>query len=172
MSVENNTNNPLSKVKQSVEVLTQLSQKLMGVMDDQIMAIIAGDDEEIEENSERYTNLKGVFKKKEHEFVKNIKTLLQETTNEDPEIIGLEPLKKAFPDAAAMIDQWRTELRDRMGELKDKHQRLNVLLEFAMDRNIQLFQSIYGLGNQENTRYGAGGTKEEVSSGLAVNKKA
>lgn len=167
--LQKNISGPLSKVQQNVGTLSRLSQNLMSVMDKQIMAIIANDDEEIEENAERYANLKGTFKEKELEFVKGLKGLLEDTEQDE---IRLEALKKVFPDSAEIIDDWKTELEDQIGQLKNKHQRLNVLLDFAMDRNIQIFHSIYGLSNQKNTRYGSEGIKEDVSSGLAINTKA
>jgi len=169
MLQENNLSGPLSEVQQNVGILSQLSQNLMGVMDNQIMALIADDDEEIEKNAEQYASLKGTFKEKEHEFIKGLKGLLEDTEHEE---VRLENLKEIYPDSTKIIESWKAELEGRLRELKNKHLRLNVLLDFAMNRNVQIFQSIYGLSNHKNTRYGSGGNKEDVSSGLAINTKA
>ena len=168
MLQENKLNDPLTVVQHNVDVLSQLSRNLMSVMDKQIMAIIDDDEEEIVENAEHYANLKGTFKKKELEFVKGLEGLLDET---EYDVVRLENLKKVFPESADVIDYWKAELEEQVGRLKDKHQRLNVLLDFAMNKNVQIFQSIYGLSNQKNIHYGSEGNKEDVSSGLAVNKK-
>jgi len=169
MLQENKLNGPLSEVQQNVGVLSQLSQNLINLMDKQVKAIIADDDKEIVKNAERYANLKGTFKEKELEFVKGIKGLLDETEYDE---IRLESLKKVFPDSAEIIDNWKAELEEQFSQLKINHQRLNTLLDFALNRNVQIFQSIYGLSNQKNIHYGSGGNKEDVSSGLAINKKA
>jgi len=168
MLQEKELNGPLAEVQQNVDVLSQLSQNLMSVMAKQIMAIIDDDEEEIVENAEQYANLKGTFKEKELEFVKGLEGLLDET---EYDVIRLENLKKVFPESSDVIDYWKVELEEQIGQLKNKHHRLNILLNFAMNKNVQIFQSIYGLSNQKNIHYGSEGNKEDVSSGLAINKK-
>ena len=89
----------------------------------------------------------------------------------EPEV-RLESLKKYYPKQKNLIADWQNVLEMQMNTLKEKQGKLNELLEFAVEKNMQLMHSIYSMHNKKNTRYSSGGTKEEISSGIALNKEA
>lgn len=171
--MQSGTNNkdPLREVGQLTEGLCHLSQELINVIDKQTKAVVAADEEQIEQNAERYANLKGVFKEQEDKLVNRLQKLVGQR-NKEVNDIGLEQLKGAFPESTETIDEWKKKLGKQVRQLKGKHIRLNQLLEFALHRNVELMHSIYGLHNQKNTHYGSDGSKEKVSSGIAINKEA
>ncbi|WP_138430768.1 hypothetical protein [Fodinibius saliphilus] len=153
---------------QTVEELEVLSQKLIQTIDNQTKAVIASNDKKIEEFAERYTTLKGSFKEQEKQFIDQ----LQDMTPPKDERLKLEHLKETYPQYGQMIEQWEESLGTHTRLLKRKHKKLNELLEFALNRNVELMHSIYRLHNQKNTHYSSGGGREEIASGMAVNKEA
>jgi uncharacterized membrane protein YgaE (UPF0421/DUF939 family) len=156
---------------QIIDRLGSLSDDLMEVIDKQIEAVVSSNEEHIEQHVEQYTQLRGVFKEQEHKFMDQLQILLQNAGMSSVEV-RLEYLKDAYPDSEEKISDWQTTLEQQMETLKVKHQKLNDLLEFAVEKNMQLMHSIYSLHNKKNTRYGAEGSKEEISSGIALNKEA
>ena len=154
-----------------IDRLGTLSVDLMEVIDKQIEAVVSSDEENIEQHVEEYTHLRGVFKEQEHKFIDHLQTMLNNAGVSSVEI-RLEYLKEAYPESSDIITDWQITLEKQMGALKEKHQKLNNLLEFAVEKNMQLMHSIYSLHNKKNTRYGAEGSKEEISSGIALNKEA
>lgn len=154
----------------SIRELQRLSRKLMDVLDKQAKAVISGDKDEIDRYIDKYTNLKGRFKEQEHLFVDHLQSLVKDSDNADE--LRLENLKDVFPQSHETIDKWQKNIATQMRDLKQKHQNLNRLLEFAVERNGALMQSIYSLHNEKNTHYSSKGNKEEKSSGIAVNKEA
>lgn len=154
-----------------IDRLIRLSGDLMEVIDKQIEAVVSSNEEDIEQHVEEYARLRGVFKEQEHKFMDQLQVLLNNAGVQRVEI-RLEYLKEAYPEAADTITEWQVTLEDQMEKLKQKHQKLNNLLEFAVEKNMQLMHSIYSLHDEKNTRYSAGGSKEEISSGIALNKEA
>lgn len=162
---------PLQDVKAVVENLQELSEKLMTVMDKQTEAVVVANEKHMEKNAERYTTLKAAFKEQEKKFVVMLREMIPPKEGE-VEGIGLQQLKKKFPQSKFIIDSWRNALGKQARKLKRKHERLNELIEFALNRNVELMHSIYTLHNQTNTHYSSGGSTEEISSGVAINKEA
>lgn len=171
MQSDSKANESFRHLQQIVERLQQLAGQLTGVMDQQTEAIIAGDEENMETLTEDYSELRGQFEEQELKFVNQLHHMLG-TDAESTRKIRLELLKETFPDAAGTIDQWRQLLRRQARELKQKNKRIVDLLDFALSRNAELMYAIYSLNNRKNTHYGSGGQKEEISSGMAVNKEA
>ncbi|PAU94598.1 hypothetical protein CK503_07335 [Aliifodinibius salipaludis] len=154
-----------------IDRLGRLSDDLIEVIDKQIEAVVSSSGEDIEQYVEEYTHLRGVFKEQEHKFIDHLQTMLNNAGISSVEI-RLESLKKAYPEKVNTISDWQAKLESQMETLKARHQKLNNLLEFAVEKNMQLMYSIYSLHNKKNTRYSAGGSKEEISSGIALNKEA
>lgn len=154
-----------------IDRLGSLSGDLMEVIDKQIEAVVSSNQEDIEQYVEEYTQLRGVFKEQEHKFMNHLQTMLNNAGVSSVEI-RLEYLKEAYPESSDTITDWQVTLENKMEALKEKHEKLNEMLEFAVEKNMQLMHSIYSLHNKKNTRYGAGGNKEEISSGIALNKEA
>lgn len=165
------SNKLLKEFEDIIDRLGSLSDDLMEVIDKQIEAVVSSNQEDIEQYVEQYTHLRGVFKEQEHKFMDHLQILLQNASVSSMEI-RLEYLKDAYPASEARITDWQITLEEQMEKLKAKHKKLNNLLEFAVKKNMQLMHSIYSLGNEKNTRYGAEGSKEEISSGIALNKEA
>ncbi len=161
-----------TEFEQIIDRLGMLSDDLMEVIDKQIEAVVSSNEEDIVEYVEKYTHLRGVFKEQEHKFIDHLQMMLNDAAEVDGVEIRLEYLKEVYPEATDTIAGWQITLEKQMETLKEKHQELNNLLEFAVDKNMQLMHSIYSLHNKKNTRYGAGGSKEEISSGIALNKEA
>lgn len=154
-----------------VRELQQLSVELMNVIDQQISAVVSAEEEEIEQFLEQYTTLRADFKEQELKFIDSLQSMLN-AAGIDHTGVQLKYLKEAYPNSADTIEKWQRELEQNMDQLKKKHKKLNKLLEFAMTQNRNLMHSIYGLQDQKNTRYGSSGDKEEISSGIALNKEA
>ncbi|MEL7833614.1 hypothetical protein [Fodinibius sp. Rm-B-1B1-1] len=154
-----------------IDRLGRLSGELVEVIDKQIEAVVSSNEEDIEQHVEEYTHLRGLFKEQEHKFMDHLQSMLNNAGVSSVEI-RLEYLKEAYPEATDTIIDWQVTLEKQMAMLKEKHQKLNKLLEFAVEKNMQLMHSIYSLHNKKNTRYSAGGSKEEISSGIALNKEA
>ncbi len=161
----------LKDFEQIIERLGSLSGDLMEVLEKQIEAVVASNEEDIEQHVEQYTRLRGMFREEEHKFMDQLQVLLNNAGVQRVEI-RLEYLKEAYPEVADTITKWQITLEEQMEKLKQKHQKLNNLLEFAVEKNMQLMHSIYSLHDKKNTRYSAGGSKEEISSGIALNKEA
>jgi DNA repair ATPase RecN len=157
--------------EQIIDRLGRLSDDLVEIIDKQISAVVSSNGEDVEQYVEEYTHLRGVFKEQEHKFIDHLQMMLNNAGVKSIEI-RLENLKEAYPETADTISDWQEELEKQMKMLKAKHQKLNNLLEFAVEKNMQLMHSIYSLHNKKNTRYSAGGSKEEISSGIALNKEA
>lgn len=153
-----------------VEQLQYLSDQLIELIDNQADAVVASDQEQIEQNAERYTDLMGAFKQQEKDFIKNLRALAG-SAQENEANPKLEDLKKLYPESSETITGWKKSLGSKTRKLRHKHQKLNTLLEFALERNAEFMRSIYRL-HQKNTHYSAGGNKEEFSSGIAINKEA
>lgn len=156
---------------QIIERLGSLSDDLMEVIDKQIEAVVSSNEEDIEQHVEEYTHLRGVFKEQEHKFMNHLQTMLNNAGVSSVEV-RLEHLKEVYPESSDTITDWQMTLEKQMETLKERHQKLNKLLEFAVEKNMQLMHSIYSLHNKKNTRYGESGSKEEISSGIALNKEA
>lgn len=165
------SNKLLKEFEDIIDRLGSLSDDLMEVIDKQIEAVVSSNQEDIEQYVEQYTHLRGVFKEQEHKFMDHLQTLLNNAGISSVEI-RLEYLKEAYPESSDTITDWQMTLEKQMEALKEKHQKLNELLEFAVEKNMKLMHSIYSLHNKKNMRYGAGGSKEEISSGIALNKEA
>lgn len=153
-----------------IRELQRLSRKLMDVLDKQAKAVISGKKDDIERYVEKYTNLKASFKEQEHRFINHLQLLVEESDNVDE--LRLESLKEVFPQSQSIINEWQDDLGKQTRDLKQKHQNLNRLLEFAVEKNVTLIQSIFSLHNEKNIHYSSEGNKEEISSGIAVNKEA
>jgi len=164
-------NQKLSELGQIIEKMQLLSEKLLVVLEKQTKAVVATDLEQIEQNAEEYTSLKGAFKNQENKFIEHLKKIIV-TAGEDEAEVRLEELKKLYPEAYETIEGWKQKLQAQIQQLKQKHKQLNELLSFALNRNVELMRSIYSMHNQNNTHYSQGGNKEEISSGIAVNKQA
>lgn len=171
MQASNSSRDSFQKMAQIIKDLQYLAQRMLTVMDEQIEAIVANNETNIEKHTEKYTDLRGAFNNKEKDFEDHLHKLL-EKAEQSPAQVRLSELKELFPDAQSVIDSWQKQLRKQSRDLKKKHERVVSLLDFALNRNIELMYSIYSLSNRMNTRYGSGGQKEEISSGIAVNKEA
>jgi hypothetical protein len=165
------SNKTLSEFGKIVDRLHDLSEKLIVIIDKQIESVMSSEPEDIEEYVKDYSDLRGIFKDEEHKFINHLQRMINNADVENIEI-RLKDLKKVYPDSEKKITDWQKSLESQMQKLQEKHQKLNELLEFAVERNSNLMHSIYQLQNEKNTRYGAQGNKEEISSGIALNKQA
>jgi phosphoglucomutase len=154
-----------------IEELQHVAEKMLTVMDKQINAITAAKNKEIEKYTEEYSELRGRFNEQEENFVQQLHQVLDLPAGSEQEV-RLDHLKKLFPDAASTIDEWKQLIEAQAIKLKKKHDRVVELLDFALNRNANLMHAIYSLNNRKNTHYSSGGRKEEISSGMAVNKEA
>ena len=162
---------PLSELEQKVGRLEGLSDDLITVVDHQIDAVVNSKTEQIEEYVQQYTSLRGVFRDEEQEFINQLRMTLNKGGANKAEV-RLESLKECYPQQKDLIADWQDVLEKQMDILKKKQEKLDGLLEFAVEKNMQLMHSIYSMHNKKNTRYSSGGTKEEISSGIALNKEA
>lgn len=160
-----------SEFREIIDRLDRLSVDLIEIIDKQIEAVLSSNEEDIVHYVEEYMHLRGVFKDQENKFIDHLQTMLNNAGADSVEI-RLEHLKEAYPESEATIEEWQKTLEKKMETLKAKHQKLNNLLEFAVEKNMQMMHSIYSLNNKKNMRYSAGGSKEEISSGIALNKEA
>lgn len=151
--------------------LHRLSDDLIAVIDNQIGATISSDKERIEKYVEEYTTLRRIFKKQEYKFMDRLQTMLNQGDVNSVEV-KLEHLKEIYPEYESTIDKWQMMLEQQMERLKMSHKKLNHLLEFAVEKNMELMHSIYRLNNRKNTRYSPSGNKEKISSGIALNTEA
>ena len=160
-----------SEFEEIIGRLHRLSDDLIAVIDKQIDAVVSSDKEHIEKYVEKYITLRGIFKDQEHKFMDHLQAML---TNVDANSVDvrLELLKEVYPESEVKINKWQKTLEQKMGTLKKRHKKLNQLLEFAVEKNMELMHSIYSLNNKKGTRYSSGGNKEEISSGIALNKEA
>ena len=154
-----------------IDKMGVLLRDLTEVVDRQTEAVISGDEENIERYTERYTELKSDFEVCEKEFAGNLRRLLA-PSREEGDKLKLERLKERWPESADTIEEWKTSLDRQLSTLKRKHEMLNRLLEFALGQNANMMRSLYSLHNQKNTMYGMSGSKEEIASGMAINKEA
>jgi len=160
-----------TEFEQIIYGLENLSEDLIAVVEKQIEAVVSSKEEQIEEYVSEYTSLRGAFKEQEHKFINHLELLLGNAGVNSIDV-RLESLKERYPQKKDQIADWQVMLKEQMGILKQKQEKLNNLLEFAVEKNMQLMHSIYSLHNKKNTRYSSGGTKEEISSGIALNKEA
>lgn len=160
----------LSALEHIIKELQQVSEQLMKILDKQTDAVVAVNEEQIERNAEKYTDLKKFYQKQEQKFIDELSVLLS-ADNITREDLRLNKLKKVFPQSSAVIDQWQDMLEKQTRKLKEKHQKLNTLLEFALERNTELIRSIYRMHNREYTQYRPSGDKDNISSGIAINKE-
>ena len=154
-----------------IDELSGLSQDLTTIIEKQTEAVISADEEKIERYTQRYTELKGDFEAHEKKFARHLRELLLPAKGGDGEI-KLERLKEFWPESKDRIEEWKTSLDQQLTTLKRKHEKLNSLLAFALNQNATMMRSLYGLHNQKNSLYGLSGSKEEISSGMAINKEA
>lgn len=154
-----------------IEELEHVAEKMLAVMDKQINAIIDAENEDIEKYTEEYSDLRGRFNEQEENFVNQLHRMLDLPSGSEQEI-RMDQLKKLFPNAASTIDDWKQLIEEQALKLKKKHNRVVDLLDFALNRNASLMHAIYSLNNRKNTHYSPGGRKEDISSGMAVNKEA
>lgn len=171
MKSEGKVNESFRRVEQTVEDLQGLARQMRVVLDKQIEAIVSADEEKLTKYTEEYTDLRGRYNEREQKFVDQLHHLLEPAGVSSGEV-RLERLKSIFSDASSTIDKWKELLRRQARELKEKNERVVELLDFALNRNAELMYAIYSLNNRKNTRYGSGGQKEEISSGMTVNKEA
>lgn len=154
-----------------IDELEHIAERMLAVMDKQINAIVAAKNEEIEKYTEEYSELRGRFNEQEENFVEQLYQMLDLPAGSEQEV-QMDQLKKLFPDAASTIDEWKQLIEEQALKLKRKHNRVVELLDFALNRNTSLMHAIYSLNNRKNTHYSPGGRKEDISSGMAVNKEA
>ncbi|MCW9705352.1 hypothetical protein [Fodinibius salsisoli] len=165
------SNEAFTELGQIVDRLSKLSDALQDVISKQVEAVVSSNGDDIEQNVEDYTQLREVFKEQEHKLVGHLRMMLNNAGISNVEV-RLENLKEVYPNKGDTISGWQMNLEQQMIRLRKKHDKLNSLLEFAVEKNMQLMRSIYSLHNNKNTRYSAGGRKEEISSGIALNKEA
>lgn len=171
MESEREINESFRQIEQTVEGLQSLARQMREVLDKQTEAIVSADEEKLTRNTEAYTDLRGRYNEQEQKFIDQLNHLLEPAGVSSREV-RLEKLKSIFSDASATIDKWKEQLRRQALELKRKNERVVELLDFALNRNAELMYAIYSLHNRKNTHYGSGGQKEEISSGMTVNKEA
>ncbi|SHG13864.1 FlgN protein [Fodinibius roseus] len=171
MQSENEINESFRQIEQKVESLQGLARQMKETLDKQTEAIISADEEKLTIYTEAYTDLKGRYNQQEQKFIDQLHHLLEPAGVSSHEV-RLEQLKGIFPNASSTIDKWKEQLRRQARELKRKNERVVELLDFALNRNAELMYAIYSLNNRKSTHYGSGGQKEEISSGMTVNKEA
>ncbi|HKL18294.1 MAG TPA: hypothetical protein VJ905_04975 [Halalkalibaculum sp.] len=160
----------LQKISETVEHLDKTSRELLGVMDEQINAIISSDTGKMEEFTEAHSTIRCQFKKYEKAFVKELHEVIDPVTDE-LESLRLVNLKKIFPESALLVDHWKELLSRNTRQLQRKHEQLLQLLNFAMSRNTDVMRSIYSIYNLKNSHYSANGDKTGTVSGVALNQE-
>lgn len=168
--IDKNAKEQLSSLSRVVKALDHTGRELIAVMDKQIKAIIASDTKAIGQLSEAYTSLKGKFEKQERVFIDGLgDILLSEERKEEP--VKLDHLKSLYPGSTLTVDRWKQLLNENAAQLKRKHDQLTQLLEFALERNAEMMQTIYRLSSEKTTHYNFRGDKNGVVSGIAINQE-
>lgn len=171
MSVQKHHKMPLKTLSQTVNVLDMTFDRLMTVMDKQVQAIISSEAKKIEELTEEQSSLQGEYKQNERAFIEELEHAVSDVLGPEKQP-SLRMLKKMFPEAIAIIDRWQKQLTENANRLKQKHNQVVQLLEFALVRNANMMHSIYSLHNEKNSHYSQNGDKAGVVSGVAINHKA
>lgn len=161
----------LEEFESTIIELKQVVRRMIEVVEDQTDAIIAGDDEKIEEQVESYSSLNTEYGELEQEFISQLEYLIPDADIEDHNL-KMRELSRLYPEYADMINRWRSTLGALLKKLERKHEGLNNLLEFALRRNVDFMEELFRLNNQSSIHYGSEGDKTEISSGIALNKEA
>lgn len=170
--MQNQTTNSdtIQNLDNIVQVLTQISEQLIYVMEEQVQAIISSSPEKIEQLTEKQSEMQGEYKKHERAFLQELQQRLSGHTDSDGDV-SLTDLKKLFPEEKEQIDHWIMKLSLNSKMLQKKNEQLVELLEFALNRNAKLMHSFYSLFNNKNSHYSSNGEKTTVRSGVAINQE-
>jgi hypothetical protein len=161
----------LQRLSDTIELLDNSSKQLMSLMEDQVDAIIASDTQKIESLTDVHTSLSWHYKKNEKEFIKDLSKLLEEVSGGKDQSIRLLNLKTYFPSCEDEINSWHKALSENAKKLKQKHNQVIELLEFAMKQNARMMHSMYSQHNEKNTRYISNGSRSDIATGVAVNQE-
>lgn len=170
----NNTKNKmphLQKISDTLELLDNSSRQLLGVMENQIQAIIASKSEELEALSDLHATISKSYKTYEDEFINQLVEILAPIKENGNRRFRLLDLKEIFPEQSEKISEWHSLLSKNTNNLQEKHRQVIALLEFAMAQNARTMHSIYSMHNEKNMHYGANGNPSGVISGMAVNQE-
>ncbi|MFO7846559.1 MAG: hypothetical protein R6V27_08355 [Balneolaceae bacterium] len=169
MQIENKQAAHLEKINSVVELLSQTSEQIIYVMDEQIQAVISSSPEKIEELTERQSEIQSEYKKYEREFIVQLEKHVNEKGERD--IPSLSDLKDKYPSSREEIERWKVMLSQNSKNLQRKNRQLVDLLEFALNRNTRLMHSYYTLFNRKNSHYSPTGQTASIASGVAVNQE-
>src|SRR5690554_4024694 len=135
------------KLKGLIELMNNSSQKLIGIMEEQIDAIIGADAYKIEALSEVYSSESWNYKNYEDDFIHSLNEILHAGNPEEnrPRLIDL---KNHFPEMEDDIEKWHNQLSGNAQKLQNKHAQIIQLLEFAMKQNARLMHALYNKHNE------------------------
>ncbi len=139
------------------------------VLINQKEAVIASDVQLVEELTEKHYQLSANLSKVETEFIEELRKNSSQTDSDDTTI---STLKYYYPEAEEIIDNWANSLKYKTENIKQKHQQVIHILEFAMLRNSNLMRTIYAMHSEKNTQYSINGSKSNMMNGIAVNQRA
>ncbi len=170
MTDHKNTPKEIQVISEKVDLLHESSNKMIEVMERQIDAIISSNTNQIEELANLHATLTIKYTENEQDFINELSTIL--SSKKESKGIKLAALKDLFPEYKIQIESWQEILHDNVLKLQRKHHQIVDLLEFAMNNNAKMLETLYSKGNEKNTHYSASGSTNSAMPGLAVNQKA
>lgn len=170
MNTANKMPQEIKVISEKVELLHESSNKMIEVMERQIDAIIASNTTKIEELATLHASLTVRYTENEQDFINELCSILN--SNAEKKGIKLAALKELFPEYSNQIEYWQSILQENVAKLQRKHHQIVELLEFAMNSNAKMLETLYSKGTEKNKHYSATGTTSSIMPGLAINQKA
>ncbi len=167
----------LKAISRAAERIDNNLASQISSVEDQVNAVITSDVELLEELADEHFVLQRDFKMLEKIFVDELRVLLKESDSsangiKEQKELRLSKLKTEYPEASNWVDEARRKIGEGIENLKMKQEQLLHLLQFAMDQNSAVMESIYRLHNRKAVQYGSDGEENGSTSGVAVNQKA
>lgn len=159
---------PIQALSEKIELLHSSSNQMIEVMERQIEAIIASNTSQIEELANLHASLTIRYTENEQDFINELNTIL--STNKEKGI-KLVALKELFPECSSQIEYWQNLLQQNVKKLQTKHRQIVELLEFAMNSNAKMLETLYSKHSEKNTHYSTTGRTTSILPGVAVNQK-
>lgn len=160
----------IQAISEKVELLHDSSNRMIEVMERQIEAIISSNTNQIEELANLHSTLTIRYTENEQEFIQELSAILSTT----PEKKGLKlmALKELFPAYTNQIEYWQAILHENVNRLQQKHHQVVELLEFAMNNNAKMLETLYSKSSEKNKHYSPTGSTHSMMPGMALNQKA
>ncbi|MBO6793890.1 MAG: flagellar export chaperone FlgN [Balneolaceae bacterium] len=160
----------IQAISEKVELLHESSNRMIDVMERQIEAIISSNTNQIEELANLHSTLTIRYTENEQDFIEELSAIL--SSNKEAKGLKLIALKEMFPAYAKQIEYWQSILHANVSRLQQKHHQVVELLEFAMNNNAKMLETLYSKSTEKNKHYGPTGTTQSVMPGLSLNQQA